>query len=143
MAEAVFAHKAEEAGLKDRIETDSAGTGSWHIGKPPHPSTLAMLAEHGISTTHRARRISQEDLNRFDLILTMDDQNFLDVNALGTGSAKVVRLLDYAPQFGIREVPDPYHIGGYDRVFELVSAASEGLLAEIHNQGLLTSHDRP
>ena len=131
MAEGVFQHKVREAGLEDRIESDSAGTGHWHIGSPPHPGTRHVLAEKGIAYSHRARQIGSDDLNAFDYILTMDETNYADVQALGTGSGEVVRLLDYAPALGIREVPDPYHTGGYEGVYTLIDAATDGLLALI------------
>ena len=31
MAEGVFAHKVRQAGLAAVIQTDSAGTGAWHV----------------------------------------------------------------------------------------------------------------
>ena len=34
-AEAVFRHKAREAGLLDRLSIDSAGTHDYHPGAPP------------------------------------------------------------------------------------------------------------
>jgi protein-tyrosine phosphatase len=43
MAEAVFAHKVREAGLEDRIEADSAGTGDWHMDSAAHPGTIGIL----------------------------------------------------------------------------------------------------
>ena len=35
LAEALFQARVVEAGLGDRIEVDSAGTGGWHVGGPP------------------------------------------------------------------------------------------------------------
>lgn len=45
MAEAVFNDMLKKSGLEDRIEADSAGTGSWHVGKPPHEGTRSLLSE--------------------------------------------------------------------------------------------------
>ena len=134
MAEAVFAQKVRDAKLEDEILADSAGTGGWHIGSPPHPETLRVLKERSIPFQHRGKQIASSDLNRFDYILTMDDQNYQDVLALGSGSAKVVRFLSYAPECGRTEVPDPYYVGGYEGVFDLVEAASTGLLAAIRKE---------
>ena len=58
MAEAVFQHKVRAAGLEDEIESDSAGTGDWHVGQPPHQGTRALLARNGIEYTHKARLIT-------------------------------------------------------------------------------------
>ena len=42
-------------------------------------------------------------------------------------------FLDYAPETGIEEVPDPYYGGdeGFTQVLDLVEAAGEGLLREV------------
>ncbi|MFY7953475.1 MAG: low molecular weight phosphotyrosine protein phosphatase, partial [Armatimonadaceae bacterium] len=49
MAEALFRHRVVAAGLGDRIVIDSAGTGDWHIGKPPHQGTRDVLTRNGIA----------------------------------------------------------------------------------------------
>jgi protein-tyrosine phosphatase len=61
----------------------------------------------------------------------MDEQNFEDVQAFGTGKAHVARFLDYAADTNAREVPDPYYSGGFEGVYQLVDAAATGLLAAI------------
>lgn len=134
MAEAVFRHKVEAAGLADQIEADSAGTGNWHIDSAPHPGTLGILEENGIAYEGQGRQIKREDLDFFDYIITMDDENLHNVRRLGTGRAKVAPLLDYAPQVEIREVPDPYFDNGFDVVYYLVQAGTEGLLAAIRQE---------
>lgn len=137
MAEAVFQHKVRAAGLEDQIASDSAGTGHWHVGNPPHQGTRAQLAGHNINYTHQARLITEDDLNTFDYILTMDNQNLRDVQALGTGRAVIRPFLDYAPSSAYREVPDPYLTGGFEGVYALVEEAAEGLLNAIHaEQGI-------
>ena len=134
MAEGVFQHKVKEAGLSNKITTDSAGTGHWHIGKPPHQGTRQILEVNGIAYSHRARQIAEEDLDAFDYILTMDEMNWYEVQILGRGTAKIARFLDYAPQFGIQEVPDPYYTGGFGEVYKLVDAAATGLLTALRTE---------
>ena len=134
MAEAVFQHKVRAAGLEDQIESDSAGTGDWHVGQPPHRGTRGLLAKHGIEYSHKGRQITAKDLDTFDYVLTMDDMNLRDVRALGTGRAVVRPFLDYAPEGGVREVPDPDLTGGFEGVYVLVDAAAEGLLKSIREK---------
>ncbi len=131
MAEAVFAHKVRVTGLEGQIEADSAGTGDWHIGHPPHRGTLTLLAKNGIEYEHKARLITPSDLDDFDYVLTMDDSNLRNVRALGTGRAVVRPFLEYAPENEVREVPDPYLTGGFEGVYRLVDEAAEGLLKAI------------
>ncbi|MCC6616697.1 MAG: low molecular weight phosphotyrosine protein phosphatase [Anaerolineae bacterium] len=136
MAEGIFAHLVEQAGLSDRIEVDSAGTGSWHVGEPPHRGTMAALRQHDISYSGRARRITQADLDHFDYILTADRENLSYVRRVIDHSrgAQVGLLLAYAYDAGtVRtdEVPDPYYVGNFDEVYTLVRAGCEALLEHI------------
>ncbi len=134
MAEGVFQHLVDEAGLSDQIMVDSAGVGSWHIGEPAHRGTRQVLAAHGIRYQGRARRISAADLQNFEYILAMDAENLDDVRALtrqGETSAEIRLFMDYAPEAGAREVPDPYYSGRFEYVYDLVRQAAAGLLAHI------------
>ena len=134
MAEGVFAHLVREAGLENEIEVDSAGTGNWHIGQPPHQGTLQIFTQYGIEYKGRARQLSLRDLDSFDYIITMDEENLSNVKRLGTGRAKVAPLLSYAPHSKVQEVPDPYFSGGFEGVYDLVRAGAEGLLAAIRQE---------
>lgn len=141
MAEAVFAHLVRESGLANRIECDSAGTGDWHAGSSAHPGTLGILAEKSIAYEGRARVLSRADLDAFDYIVTMDDENERNVRKLQHAGrqhrAQIKPLLWYVLEDSpvrsnsIREVPDPYFQGGFDTVFNLVSEGCCGLLAHI------------
>jgi len=133
MAEAVLRHKVEQAGLTSRIEIDSAGTGDWHVGASPHHGTLQMLVENGISSEGiRARQITPRDLTVFDYIITMDADNLRNVRRLGTPAGAVIRsLLEYAPELGLADVPDPYYTGAFAEVYSLIDSACDALLAAI------------
>jgi protein-tyrosine phosphatase len=128
-----------EAGLKDSIEVDSAGTGAWHVGNPPDERASAAALGRGVTLEGRARQVRPEDFNDFDLVLAMDSANLRDLRALATGEherAKVRLLREFDPaSAGLSDldVPDPYYggVSGFDDVFELVRAACEGLLGEI------------
>src|SRR5262249_40364303 len=134
MAEAVFAHLVRQSGLEDQIEADSAGTGNWHIGERPHHGTRRILEKNSILYDGRARLISLQDLKRFDYVVAMDNANFRDVRSLGEGKAKIYRLMDFAPQSGVAEVPDPYYDGRFELVYDLVTAATAGLLEHIRKE---------
>lgn len=136
MAEAVFRQRVSEAGLAEHFVIDSAGTGNWHVGEPPHHGTLAILARHGIDANgQRARQITSADFERFDYIVAMDDENLYALRRMQRrGAAQLSLLLDHAPGLGTREVPDPYYSGGFDHVFRLVDAGSHGLLAYIRER---------
>lgn len=123
-AEAVFRQTAPEA------ECDSAGTSDWHIGNPPYAPAIAAAEARGYPMSDlRARQFVAEDFDRFDLIIAMDRSNREDIEALRpAGSETPVRLmLDYAPDAGIVDVPDPYYTRDFDGALDLVEAACQSL----------------
>jgi len=136
MAEAVFRNLVHEAGLDHEFRIDSAGTTSYHVGDRAHNGTLKILAKHRIDYDGRSRRITRQDLDDFDYIVAMDNENLANIESLGASRGKVVRLLDFSPQQSEREVPDPYYDDSFDHVYELVLDGSKGLLTHIR-----TEHD--
>lgn len=136
-AHGVFEDMLKNHPLGNRIEVDSAGTGDWHIGRPPDPRTIEAAAERGCDLSHlRARQVTKEDFKHFDYILAMDAQNLRDLKMLCPSdfSGVLCRFLDYADMQA--DVPDPYFGGseGFAHVFELCQQASRGLLAHISRQ---------
>jgi protein-tyrosine phosphatase len=130
MAEAVFRHLAVEAGVADRFDIDSAGTGSWHVGSPPHPKTQAELRANAVAVgDQRARQVTRADADA-DYVVAMDTDNLDDLAALfgDDAHAHLCLLLEHARDADERDVPDPYYAGGYDRVYELVADGCAGLL---------------
>lgn len=84
MAEAVFRNLVEKEGLAGQIKVDSAGTGDWHLGKPPHAGTRKLLDSQGIGYEGmKARQVKTDDYEQFDYIICMDSQNELDVKKSG------------------------------------------------------------
>lgn len=133
MAEAVFRHLANEAGLSGRIDVESAGTGGWHAGQPPHPGTLSILKQHQIEVGgKRARQLTRADLREFDYVIAMDEENISDIQTLF--GSRVPRLLEFAPHNGTLDVPDPYYNGEFEVVYNLVLAGSRGLLEYIRQK---------
>ncbi|CAI8164435.1 MAG: Low molecular weight protein-tyrosine-phosphatase YfkJ [Prochlorococcus marinus str. MIT 9215] len=140
-AEGVFLHQLKIQGLESQFLVDSAGTGGWHVGNRADARMRAAAKQRGIDLPSRARQISMEDLKSFDLILTMDDDNLRNVQALakeagGSASALIKPMLSYASQTTITEVPDPYYGGdaGFEQVLDLLEDACQGLLSELSTQ---------
>ncbi|NVK58005.1 MAG: low molecular weight phosphotyrosine protein phosphatase [Alteromonadaceae bacterium] len=132
-AEAVFRHKAEEAGLN--LFIDSAGTHGYHIGSPPDNRSQAAGQALGYSFKGlKCRRVSDEDFEKFDLILAMDHSNLNNLREMSDPvyHHKIKLMLDYA---GLKdeEVPDPYYGGkkGFELVLSLIEQASDGLIATL------------
>jgi len=131
-AEGVFRHHASEAGLSDRVFIDSAGTHAYHVGEPPDRRAVAAAERRGVSLQDiRARRVSDDDFDRFDYIIAMDEDNVAQLQEQGSPEhrSKVRLFLEFSSS-GTQEVPDPYYGGaaGFERVLDLVEDASRGLL---------------
>jgi protein-tyrosine phosphatase len=139
LAQGVFEDVLRRGGLEGEVEVDSAGTGSWHTGSPPDERASIVASLRGVDiSSQRARRISPEDCQNFDYILTMDQENYRAVSALCRGSAVVRPFLDFATDSPETEVPDPYSGGPdeFEHVLNLVEEASEGLLDDIRDRHL-------
>ncbi|MDI3327925.1 MAG: low molecular weight protein-tyrosine-phosphatase [Alicyclobacillaceae bacterium] len=138
MAEAVFRKMVEDEGLSGKISVDSAGLGGWHVGEPPHRGTRRVLEGRGIRYDGiTARQIARGDLERFDYIVAMDEDNLAGLRRLdpqGAHRHKISLLLDYAPESDVREVPDPYFTGRFEEVYRLVEAGCRGLLEHIRHE---------
>lgn len=132
MAEAILRHQITQAGLTRHIYVDSAGTGAYHVGEPPHQGTRRVLQTHGLSTPHRARVISADDFTHFDYIVALDRDNLYDLRTRSNGiTARLGLLLDYIPALGLRDVPDPYYTGRFEEVYDLIEQACRALLNQI------------
>lgn len=139
MAEAVFRHKVREAGLSDSILMDSAGTGDWHIGNPPHRGTRELLQQKQIEGSGlKARQVKTEDLQNFDYIVAMDAQNLQDLQTMSgpEASAKLVKMLDFHHDRRLSDIPDPYFTGNFEAVYEMVNESCERLLQHIQDRVL-------
>ncbi|MCB0879772.1 MAG: low molecular weight phosphotyrosine protein phosphatase [Thermoleophilia bacterium] len=145
MAEAVLRHRLEQEGLGDRVLVDSAGTHSYHLGHAPHPETQAELRRQGVAVGDQTSRlVTSADLDEFDFVVAMDRANLSELRTIAQQAggldevaAEVALLLEYAdevPGDNVDEVPDPYYVGGYDRVYELVDAGCSGLLARVRER---------
>jgi protein-tyrosine phosphatase len=134
-AEGVFRHVVREAGLIDVIEIDSAGTHTYHINNPPDTRAASAAKRRGYSLDGiRARRIEEEDFDRFDYIIAMDLDNLalLREQAAKQHENKLHLFMHFS-DLPVDEVPDPYYGGaaGFERVLDLVEDASRGLLKKI------------
>jgi protein-tyrosine phosphatase len=136
MAEGVFRRMAQEEGVLDLFEIDSAGLGHWHIGQAPDARAQSASLKRGIDISGQsARQVKHGDFTRFDLLLAMDGDNFQELNQLAPGDArhKVRRLLDFARESQTKNVPDPFFGGpeGFDHALDLIEQAARGLLTSL------------
>jgi protein-tyrosine phosphatase len=137
-AEGVFRHLAERERMLDRLRIESAGIGDWHVGQRPDERAITHAQRRGYDLTSlRARQVTRDDFARFDYILAMDRRNLRDLRVVAPDdySGRLGLLLDFVPQLGLREVPDPYFGGadGFEKVLELTERACAALLEHIRS----------
>lgn len=135
-AEGVFQHLVNERGLQPYFEVDSAGTSAYHVGESADSRSQQTARQHGITLHSKARQFESSDLDYFDLILAMDQENLLNIQRLDNGSTydnKIGMLRDFDPEPGTGEVPDPYHGGtrGFENVFQIVRRSCSNLLDQL------------
>jgi protein-tyrosine phosphatase len=122
------------------LQVDSAGTADYHVGEPPDRRTVAAAKRRGYDlSAQRARQVRPEDFHRFDFVLAMDQANLseLESRRLSDATATLGLFMNFAPDSGYDEVPDPYYGGveDFERVLDLCEAASRGLLARLKEVG--------
>lgn len=135
-AHGVFETLVEREGLGHLIEVDSAGTHAYHIGNPPDRRAQDTARRRGFDLSNqRARKAQSDDFGVFDYLVAMDQDNFHGLMSICPAGMedKIHLLMDYAPAFRTREVPDPYYGGdaGFERVFDMVEAAAAGFLNQL------------
>jgi protein-tyrosine phosphatase len=138
-AHGVMARLVKNAGLAGTVIVDSAGTAAYHVGELPDARSRAAARRRGVDLTHRARQFVRGDLERFDLVVAMDQQNLHHLQRLlGERATPVLALLrSFDPSAAPgAEVPDPWDGGaaGFEEVLDQCERACAGLLAHVRGQ---------
>lgn len=134
LGQGIFEYKVKERGLADKFIIDSCGTGSWHVGNPPHVGSIEIANKNNICIVNqRARDLDISDFEKFHWILAMDKSNLRDIKSMAPSvtSSRIHLLREFDPFIGDLDVPDPYYTGGFEGVFEIVERSCEVLIEEI------------
>jgi low molecular weight protein-tyrosine phosphatase len=82
-----------------------------------------------------ARKVTVDDIDRFDLVIAMDTDNLNDLEAMAGGTQQHIRLLGtfldgYEHNDSAPSVPDPYYGGtaGFEQVLDMIEAACPNML---------------
>ena len=132
MAEFVMKDLVKKAGLASQFHIESAATSREEIGNPVYPPARSKLAEHGISCDgHVARRLTNADYEKYDLLIGMDRANLWDMYRIcgGDFSGKLRLLMDYTVRPG--DVADPWYTGNFETTWQDVLEGCQGLLHEL------------
>ena len=137
-AEAIFIDLIKKRGLNDNFIVDSAGTGSWHIGKRADNRMRIAAKNRGVEIWSRARQINAKDFEKFNYIIAMDDSNFENISDLKyrkslSDFSSIKKIQNFRSVFEETEVPDPYFGGdeGFDHVLDILQDSVSGFLDTI------------
>jgi len=138
-AEHVMKTIVREAGLEAQINCDSCGTYGYHRGEAPDSRMVDAGLRRGFEITGFSRPITKADLDDFDYIFTMDDDNYH--NVLGIVSTpeqeiKIKKFCSYLRKFSDTSVPDPYYGGvqGFDHVIDLLIDGCHSILDSLKEE---------
>lgn len=140
MAEGLLRHYLQQSDeLRHRVEVNSVGTRASLAGCRPDQRAQKVAALRGIHIGGmKARRITERDLRRNDLIFVMDEANMRDLLKLcpPEHQHKISFLLSHHSGQPLRDVPDPYFgsADGFERVFQIIDDAMDDLIAYIRNR---------
>lgn len=146
---------ARERGMGDQIHVESSGTDHWHVGEEADSRMRRTAAAHGLKLSHRARRLTREDMDRYDLVIAMGSGHLRSIRSLtggrdgarnGSRNAHVRLFREFDPAVDdparAPDVPDPYYGGpdGFEDVYRIVERTSNALLDAIE-EGQFRNHD--
>ncbi|MBC2602248.1 low molecular weight protein-tyrosine-phosphatase [Puniceicoccus vermicola] len=137
-AEGIFRKNVHDAEMGDEITCDSAGTIDFHAGDPADSRMRRAARTRGYELSSIARGFRVEDFDRFDWIVTMDDENYRNIQALApdeNARNQVRRFCDWVSLPNVTEVPDPYYGGdkGFENVLDILENGSKSLLTWVTN----------
>ena len=125
MGEYVLRHMAKEKGVEHLLQIDSVAVSREELGNPVYPPARRELNRHGIQCDgHRARQITQADVDRYDHIYYMDASNLRYLNRLFPGETKFKPFLS-------RDVADPWYTGDFTQTWIDICEGCSRILEEL------------
>lgn len=105
------------------IYCESAATSYEEIGNDIYPPAKRCLDNHSIAYgVHHARRVNQNDYDKFDEIYVMDSYNLSNIlRILNDKDNKIKKLSKY-------DIDDPWYTGDFEGVYKQLNEAIEKLL---------------
>ena len=139
VAHGVFQQLVDAAGIGAHVRIDSAGTHAYQPGEPPDVAAIESAGAQGYQIEQlQGRQFELADFDNFDQILVMDHLNYDHLLLMCPDGRlhKLDYLLAYAPELGIREIPDPFRgpRHEYEQMVDLVSTAARGLLRSVRRR---------
>lgn len=135
-AEGVMQSIVKQKTKEKEIYCDSAGTIDYHRGQRADERMIEHAHLRGYELKSISRPFEEDDFYNFDLIITMDEDNFKEINFRDKNKEfghKIRRMVEFCSSKNVKEIPDPYFGGswGFENVLDLLEDACEGLYKNI------------
>lgn len=129
-AEFVMKNEVQKTGFS--CEVESAACRSDAVGEDMYDEAKRILRGKGVPfERHTARLIRKSDLDKFDFILAMDNENMRDLAAFfgseNVGAGKKIRLLSSFAALP-SEIDDPWYTRDFEAAYRSISRAVKILL---------------
>jgi protein-tyrosine phosphatase len=128
MAEVIFNSLVENKNLN--LISDSAGTGSWHVGDDMDSRARLTLKKHGYEPkTHVAKQIDSKIISDRDFLIALDTghKSYLEkaVKRLDLVCGPIYLLSEFINDKTIIDIPDPYYgnLSDFELAFNLIERA--------------------
>ncbi len=123
-------------GLQQLVTVDSAGTHAYHVGEPPDERSQQAAMRRSVDISDlRARRLIEDDFERFDYLFAMDQRNMdaMMEKCPQPHADKLEKIMNYSSLDVTTDVPDPYYGGrfGFEQVLDLLEDSIEELFAHL------------
>jgi protein-tyrosine phosphatase len=141
MAEAIMNKHIADLGLSSNFRCDSAGTSNNHVGENPDNRTIVTCKKNNIPINHKARQINTSDYTKFDMLVAMDESNFIYLNKFAAKNMLPVSHIKMMREFDIDlkdiNVADPWFgdLTDFDLCYETLNRNCELLLNNILENG--------
>lgn len=135
IAQGIFENCIKSMHLEHTFEVNSAGTSSYHIGENPDVRSITVLKNHDIHISHKARKLTLEDILYYDYIIAMDNKNYESIlkmaKHLKINRTKIYLLRSFQNTLDKEmDVPDPYYgtDADFENVFNICQNSVQGLI---------------
>ena len=125
MAEFIMKDKVKKQCLSSEFLIESRATSYEEDGNDMYPPAKEMLNKMNIPfTKHRATRLEEDDYDKFDYFLCMEEANIRrTLNIFDDPNGKVRKLLD-------RDIADPWYSGNFSKTYDDLCEGIDLLLEE-------------
>ena len=125
MAEFVLKDMVKKAGVAHEFHIASVAVSREELGNPVYPPARREMTKHGVACDgHRARQITQADVDSYDHIYYMDSSNARYLQRMFPGETKFRSFLD-------RNVADPWYTGDFTQTWADIQEGCTRIMEEL------------